>query len=67
MGSFTMGAEGIGPHKVRPSSSIATLIAKLNPKGSMGAEGIEPPSGGLEPPVLPLNYAPSKKESVFYF
>ena len=24
----------------------------------MGTEGIEPPAGGLEPPVLPLNYAP---------
>ncbi len=24
----------------------------------MGAEGIEPPAGGLEPPILPLNYAP---------
>lgn len=24
----------------------------------MGTEGIEPPSGGLEPPSLPLAYAP---------
>ena len=24
----------------------------------MGTEGIEPPADGLEPPILPLNYAP---------
>lgn len=24
----------------------------------MGAEGIEPPAVGLEPTILPLNYAP---------
>lgn len=24
----------------------------------MGAEGIEPPAAGLEPAILPLNYAP---------
>ncbi len=24
----------------------------------MGTEGIEPPAAGLEPAILPLNYAP---------
>ena len=27
----------------------------------MGAEGIEPPSAGLEPDILPLNDAPNSK------
>lgn len=33
----------------------------------MGTEGIGPPAGGLEPPILPLNYAPQfyKKKLIF--
>lgn len=27
----------------------------------MGTEGIEPPTVGLEPTVLPLDYAPNKR------
>ena len=42
----------------------------------MGAEGIEPPAGGvpsllkielLEPPILPLNYAPIISQEEFDF
>ncbi len=34
----------------------------------MGAEGIEPPAVGLEPTVLPLNYAPIKQlKEIFVF
>ena len=36
----------------------------------MGAEGIEPPSSGLEPDILPVNYAPffiSNKKAILSF
>ena len=33
----------------------------------MGAEGIEPPSPGLEPGSLPLAYAPLSFQRIIYF
>ena len=33
----------------------------------MGTEGIEPPAGGLEPPILPLNYAPVVLQEIIDF
>ena len=33
----------------------------------MGAEGIEPPATGLEPAILPLNYAPINYQDCNWF